>query len=82
MCHAMDAFQMRSNFFLIWQLIALCTPWKTLTPLAPNDISFVIIYVLETLPCFFKASMITLVRLFAQPPSMNYSNEINIGKWH
>jgi hypothetical protein len=25
------------------------------------------------LPCFFKASMITLVRLSAQPPSVNCS---------
>ncbi len=51
--------------FLIWQLIALCTLWKTLTPLALDDINFVVIYALETLPCLFKASMITLARLFA-----------------
>ncbi len=74
MCHAMDAFQMKS-IFKKKDLAVNCIvhPLETLTPVAPNDVNFVVISTLKTLPCFFKASMITLVRLSAQPPSVNCS---------
>lgn len=83
-CAEVDAFQMRSKFVfdLCWVTPLWHTPWKTLTPLISNDISFVTTSALETLAWFSKASMITLVKLFVLPPLMTCSKEINICKWH
>jgi hypothetical protein len=44
----------------------------------PNDKNFATTSILETPTCFFKTSIIILVRLSKPPPLMTYFKEISV----
>jgi hypothetical protein len=62
--------------------ITLHTPWKTLTPFALKDISFVVAPTLETSPWFFRAPIRILIRLFKPFPLVTCSLKMSKNKQH
>ncbi len=62
--------------------ITLHIPWKTLPPSTLKDISFAVALTLETSPCFSRAPIRILIRLFKPFPLVTCSLKMSKSKQH